>query len=252
MVDFINEVEEELRKDEYNRYLKRYGPYIATALAVLIIGVAFSEWRESQNEKLARAMSLDYMAASEMEEAGQSSEAVKAFDALAQKAPTGYAGLSLIRAANIKLESGDDIDAVKYLDQAAAQFDVRRHKELAQMKAAYILANEGAYSDVLVRMQPLTEKGAPYEFLARELMGLAAFKTGDESLAREQWGYLSSIPGVPTTIKDRADAALGLMRVETALKAPDEIPEQAEDETETAPNPANSETLEDGVETPNE
>jgi len=252
VVDFINEVEEELRKDEYNRYLKRYGPYIATALAVLIIGVAFSEWRDSQKEKLARAMSLDYMAASEFEEAGQVSEAVQAFDKLAAKAPSGYAGLSLIRAANLKLEAGEDIEAVRYLDLAAAQFEVRRHQELAQMKAAYILANEGAYSDVMNRVQPLTEKGAPYEFLARELLGLAAYKTGDEALARENWGYLSSIPGVPATIKERADAALGLMRVETALKAPEVIAVQNEDETETTPDPESNKSAEESVETPNE
>jgi len=55
------------------------------------------------------------------------------------------------------------------LDQAATTFETQRHKQLAQIKAAYILANDGAYSDVINRIGPLMEKDAPYEFLAREL-----------------------------------------------------------------------------------
>jgi len=29
VVDFIGEVQEELRKDDYNRWLRKYGPYLA-------------------------------------------------------------------------------------------------------------------------------------------------------------------------------------------------------------------------------
>jgi len=47
VVDFINEVEEELRKDEYNRLLRRYGPYI---LAVI---VAFAPQRLNSRRVIA-------------------------------------------------------------------------------------------------------------------------------------------------------------------------------------------------------
>ena len=38
MVDFINEVEEELRKDDYNRLLKKYGPLIGAVLSLIVAG----------------------------------------------------------------------------------------------------------------------------------------------------------------------------------------------------------------------
>ena len=224
MVDFINEVEEELRKDEYNRLLRRYGPLIL-AVIVAIVGVAgFIEYQKYAKDKAARATSASYVAASDAAAAGNTDQSIAGFMEIADKAPAGYAGLSLVRAATLKLAAGDSAEAVRLLDQAANTFETPRHAELAQIKAAYILANEGTYSDVIKRIGPLMEKDAPYEFLARELMGFAALKSGNEALAREQFGYLESIPGVPATIKERAKQNLSLMRTAAAaseIKAPE-------------------------------
>ncbi len=225
MVDFINEVEEELRKDEYNRLLKRYGPYIVAAIVAIVAGTGFLEYRKFAKDKAARATSASYVAASDKANEGEVDVALNEFLEIANKAPAGYAGLSLVRAATLKLEAGDRVEAVRLLDQAATTFETPRHSQLAQIKAAYILAGEGAYNDVLSRTGALTAKDAPYEFLARELSGFAALQSGDNAKAREQYGYLESIPGVPPTIKERAKQALSLMRTSAAMQPPAIDPE---------------------------
>ena len=234
MVDFINEVEEELRKDEYNRLLKRYGPYIIAAIVAIVAGTGFMEYRKFAKDKAARATSASYVAASDKANEGQSDVALNEFLEIADKAPAGYAGLSLVRAATLKLEAGERAEAVRLLDKAATTFETPRHSQLAQIKAAYILAGEGAYNDVLSRAGALTAKDAPYEFLARELSGFAALQSGDKAKAREQYGYLESIPGVPPTIKERAKQALSLMRTSAAMQAP-EIDTEAAPKTDAAP-----------------
>jgi len=235
VVDFINEVEEELRKDEYNRLLKRYGPFIAAVIVVIVAGTGFLEFQKYTKDRAARATSASYIDASDKAAAGNVDQSISGFMAIAEKAPAGYAGLSLVRAATLKLEGGDSAEAIRLLDQAAITFETPRHAQLAQIKAAYILANDGAYSDVISRIGPLMEKDAPYEFLARELMGFAALKSGDETLAREQFGYLESIPGVPATIKERAKQNLSLMRTASAaatVQAPEPVTPD-----ETVPKP---------------
>ena len=227
MVDFINEVEEELRKDEYNRLLRRYGPFIVAVIVAIVAFTGFLEYQKYAKDKAARATSASYVAASDAAAAGNADQSIAGFLDIADKAPAGYAGLSLVRAATLKLEGGDSGEAVRLLDQAATTFETQRHKQLAQIKAAYILANDGAYSDVINRIGPLMEKDAPYEFLARELMGFAGLKSGDETLAREQFGYLESIPGVPPTIKERAKQNLSLMRTAAAEAATVKAPEPA-------------------------
>ncbi|MDB2439376.1 tetratricopeptide repeat protein [Hellea sp.] len=245
MVDFINEVEEELRKDEYNRLLRRYGPFLLAIIVGIVAYTGFLEYQKYSKDKAARATSASYVAASDEAAAGNVDQSISDFLAIADKAPAGYAGLSLVRAASLKLEAGDSAEAIRLLDRAASTFDTPRHTQLAQIKAAYILANDGAYSDVINRLGPLMEKDAPYEFLARELMGFAALKSGDETLAREQFGYLESIPGVPATIKERAKQNLSLMRTAdaaAAMQAPEPV----------APETTPSETPPAQIETPNE
>ena len=243
MVDFINEVEEELRKDEYNRLLRRYGPFILAVIVAIVAGTGFLEYQKYAKDQSARATSASYIDASDKAAAGNTEQSITEFMAIADKAPAGYAGLSLVRAATLKLEAGDSAEAVRLLDRAATTFETPRHAQLAQIKAAYILANDGAYSDVINRIGPLIEKDAPYEFLARELMGFAALKSDDEILAREQFGYLESIPGVPAPIKERAKQNLSLMRTASAA-AEIKAPEPAAPENTMPDTPA--------TETPNE
>jgi len=233
VVDFINEVEEELRKDEYNRLLKRYGPYLLAIILVIVAGTGFLEYQKYAKDKAARATSASYVSAANLAADGNADQAYREFIAISEKAPAGYSGLSLVRAATLKLEQGQRAEAVNLLDRAAQTFTQPRHIQLAQLKAAYILASDGAYSDVINRLGPLVAKDAPYEYLSRELLGYAALQSKNERLAREHFGYLEAIPGVPPTIRDRAKQNLSMMRTQAAIAAPATNDNSVENGTET-------------------
>ena len=239
MVDFINEVEEELRKDEYNRLLKKFGPLIVAIILVIIGATAFMEWRKSTDDRTARAVSVAYVQAGEKAADGNVDGAVRDFIAISKKSPTGYAGLSLMRAAALELEAGKRDRAVNLFDQAATQFEKPRHKQLAQLKAGYILAGDGRYDDVRSRMTALAAKDQPYEDLARELLGFAAMQSGDGPAAREQFSYLESIPGVAETVQARAAQYLSLMKTDSAAAAP--VPAPVDTTTTPPADEANNE-----------
>jgi len=206
VVDFINEVEEELRKDDYNKLLKRYGPALAVVIFLIIAGTAIFEWNKSRTDKVARAASASYLSAADLARTG-----IAEFLALSEEAPEGYSGLSLMRIAAIELERGNYTQAVSFYDQAASTFSLPRHRDLAKLKATYILADNGAYSEVQSRIDTLAAKEAPYEFLARELAGFVAFQSGDMGAARQEFNYLKNIPGVPQAIAERATQFLTLV-----------------------------------------
>ena len=229
-----NQVQEELRKDDYNRWLKRYGPYAVAGIVAVVAAAGFYEWSKAQKEKTARATSASYIAAATAADGGNLDQAINDFIAISEKAPAGYSGLSLMRAAELELDKGNTPKAIAYLDQAAQAFELPRHKQLAQIKAIYILAGNGQYADVASRAAPLAEKDQPYEYLARELIGFAAKETGDLSEARRQFSYLNTIPGVPGSIQQRAKQYLDLMSV-ASLKSAEQIKSGAAPAEDAAP-----------------
>ncbi len=238
MVDFISEVQEELRKDDYNRWLKRYGPYALVGIAAVVAGTGFYEWNKSNKTKVASHTSAAYIAASKTASEGDVDQAIAKFMNLSQDSPAGYSGLALMRSAELELGKGNSAKSVALLDQAALTFDLPRHQQLAQIKAIYILAGQGAYADVSSRAAPIAVKGEPYEYLARELLGFAAKQSGDVSAAREQFSYLNNIPGVPGSIQQRAKQYLDLMSVAKAVPAAAPSEEPAATGTGTAPGVA--------------
>ena len=88
MVDFVSEVQEELRKDDYNRWLKRYGPYALALIVAAVGGTGFMEWNKARAESLARATSASYIAATELASEGNTAAAVQGFLDVSQEAPS--------------------------------------------------------------------------------------------------------------------------------------------------------------------
>jgi hypothetical protein len=251
VVDFINEVEEELRKDDYNKFLKQYGPYLLGLIIAVVLVASYFEFSKSKNDRTARSVSASYVAAGEVAADGNVDEAVRQFVEIAKQSPSGYAGLSYMRAAALQLDQNKPIEAVNLFEQAAASFEKPRHADLAQLKAAYVLTGQGRYDDARLRLVPLAQKDAPYEYLARELLGLTLKETGDIDGAKQEYSYLENIPGVPATIQERAKQAMTLIRVAEAAALPQtpdvEVSTSGED---TAPAPDASELQAAGDTTP--
>ena len=224
MVDFISEVEEELRKDDYNKFLRKYGPLIVGLLIGVVAVVAFLEYRDYRVERTARAAATSYLEADTLLQDGQPAQARAAFLALADVAPDGYAGLSLMRAAIIADSEGNPGEAVRLYDLAADRLDIDRHSDLARLKAAYVLANQEQWSDVRQRADRIAGEGAPYEYLARELVATADLNTDNTDEARRGFRYLATVPGVPATVARRAEQAVTLMdtQARAMLPAPDD------------------------------
>ncbi|PHR54493.1 MAG: hypothetical protein COA43_16485 [Robiginitomaculum sp.] len=211
MVDFINEVEEELRSDKYNVLLRKFGPYIVGLLVIIVAVAGFMEYQKYASSKKARAASATYSEAVELADNGDLQASIKHFIALSEVAPAGYAGLSLSRAAGLKVQLGDFEGAVTLFDRSAQAFETRLHKDLSSLKAAYILMDLERYDDVKIRSAALDTSDAPFQDLAKELSAHASLKTGDTKTAKQNFTYLANTPGVLNGVKSRAKQAVSLI-----------------------------------------
>jgi len=253
LVDFINEVEDELRKDKYNDLLKKFGPLIVTVIVAIVAVAGYIEFKKYSDGVEARKVSASFVDATKLADAGDLQAAIDKFVALAEVSPEGYAGLSYSRAAALKVQLGDMAGAVNLLDQASSKFLKPVHKDLAGLKAAYILMDEGRFDDVKARASDLAVDKAPYADLAKELLAHAELQSGNEAAARTQFTYLSNVPGVLNGVKNRAEQSLLLLNANRAVPAPT-LEEGAQDieapESVTETSEATAEPIKDTTEDP--
>jgi hypothetical protein len=211
--DIFREVDEEVRKDKALEIWKKYGNYVIIACVALVVGTGGRvAWREYQAD-LRLTESRQYVAAVRQAEAGQTSEAIAALQALSSDANTGYGVVAGFREAQALGESGDRDGAVAVLDRIAKDGDAGDLlQELAQLFTVMWLIDDAPAADIEKRLSELTGAEAPWRFSARELAAVLKLREGDLEGARTGFKTLSEEAGVPNGIRTRARemvAALG-------------------------------------------
>jgi hypothetical protein len=201
--DIFQEIEEEVRRQQYEKLWKRYGTYVmAGAVAIVAATAAYIGWtnyRESQLDQTSVAFSKLIDAA--QNDPTNSAEAISKF---AAEAPGGYRALGLFAEAAATMPR-DRIAAMKIYDTIIEEFPDPYFGGLARLKSA-ILAFDSATTDQLRdRLGPILNDDSVWRYSARELMAYSAFRDGKLQPARESFETLSSDLAAPEGIRTRAD-----------------------------------------------
>lgn len=237
MTDLFDEVEEGLRADKLKEAGKRALPWIlGTVFGVVVVGGGLIGWQAWQTNRTSRA-SEAYEAVLKGE-AGQDPEsAFKAFEDIAQKAPGAYKSMALMNQGAIRLEQGQEKQAIELWDKAAKA--APRGKaglllaDAARLKSALALLDDAPYADTEARLKPLIEDGRPYRSMAMEALALAKLSNGKTAEARADFLVLSADVSAPPSLAERAKAAVVLIdngtapSINAAVKAAKAMPPPA-------------------------
>ncbi len=210
--EFIREVDEAVRQDQWLKLWKRYGNYIVAAALAVVIGTAAGVgWRAwQQNERLEDARR--YAAAQQLLRQNKPAEAAAAFAALAEDAGSGYRVLARLRAAEAQAQAGDPAAATATLEQLAANDDAlpvyRSLGELLATQRAFANAQPTA---VLAELEPLVGINDPWRYSALELRALAQMQSGDTAGARQTLDELLADPLTPPQLGRRAAELLAFL-----------------------------------------
>jgi len=174
--DFIREVDEAVRQDQYKRLWDQYGVYALVALVLVVAGVAgykgWAYWREREagqaGAKFSQALAVS-----------DAAKANEIFTALATDGPKGYRILSRFQLAAAAANAGD--------------------------------GDKADYAEMEKRLKPLIDSNSAWRFSARELLGLSAYRTNDMREAEKQFSTLLADQGTPPNLRERADMMLALI-----------------------------------------
>ena len=206
MADVFNEVDEEIRREHYQKLWKKYGKYVITLAAVIVLGTAGSVGWKEYRIATRESESTRFMAAVQLIESGEQVKGAAALAALAEDAGAGYRALARLRQAAALRQIGDHSVALSVYDRLASDGGVDQHlRDLARLLGAQALLELGTADDqVATRLGPLLKDDNPWRHSARELRGALALQEGDLETAKREFASLADDLSAPPGIRARA------------------------------------------------
>lgn len=235
MSDIFNEIDEDIRREQLSRLWRRFGPLLILLAVLIVVGVGGWRYWEYSKAKEAAAAGERYVAAMALAQDGKPAEAEAALKAIANDGPQGYRVLARFRAAS-ELARTDPAGGLAGFEAIAQDGSVSALlRDMARVRAAFLLVDTGSQSDVASRVEVLAAPGNAWRHAARELMALAAWKAGDVADTR-RWaqdliGDIEAPAGSRTRGQLLLDLASGADQAGTPEAA---IPADAETGTDPA------------------
>jgi hypothetical protein len=208
--DIFNEVDEEVRREQLKKLWERYSNLII-GLAILVVA-AVGAWRgyEFWQARKAAEAGAAYEAALKLSEEGKHYEAEEAFGKLAAQGTAGYRVLARMRQA-AELGATDPKAGVAAYDAIAGEPGPALVRELAAIRAAFLLVDTAKLDEMTQRLEPLTPPNSSYRHTARELLALSAWRNGDAAAARKWAEAAASDPEAPQGVRSRVDVLNSLL-----------------------------------------
>lgn len=198
---FIDEVNEEVRRDRLYMLLRRYGWIAALVIVLIVGGAAFSEFRKAQVRSAAEDLGDAMLAALENNE---NAARAAQLAAIPVETPQQSAVLALLTAAE-QAEAGENAAAIDTLDALAVQGDVPAiYRQLAQFKSLTLQGADTPAADRRQAFEAMAQPGQPLRLLASEQLALIDIETGDGAAAITRFQAILQDAEVTPDLQQRA------------------------------------------------
>lgn len=211
MSDIIREVDEELRREQYEKLWRKYGTYAIGLAVVIVLAVAgYFQWQHyAQGQRDERAR--QYEAALQLVNAADPG-APAALQALAGR-NDGYAALAQLQEAALKSQADDQAGAVAIYEKMIADSALDPSlRNLALILLALHTADTAPPDQLTQRLQPLTAATNPWRYSALELTAVLAQRAGDNAKAVQILTGLADDLNAPQALRQRATEMLHALK----------------------------------------
>ena len=156
---FIREVNEEVERDRLNRQLKKWGPFVAIGILLIVGAAAAWNWKQDQDRVAREDVGRILLSADPL-----------VIQDNADSLSGGAAILAELRLADVELNANNLEAALRHYNAVAENPDAPAvFSDLAALRILRIRAMQEPPSDLLALLDPLTAPDRPYRLLALEL-----------------------------------------------------------------------------------
>jgi len=212
--DIFREVDEEVRREQLQKLWDRYQNLVIAGAVLIVLAVAGWRGYEWWTTKKAMEAGSAFEEAIVLSEAGKHAEAESAFGKIATEGTAGYRHLARIRQA-AELAQTDPKSAIAAYDAIAADSSVPAIlRDLAALRGSALLIDQGAAAEAAKRLEPLAAADRPFRHTARELLTLAAWRSGNAAEAKRWFDMISTDAQTPPATRNRVEMLMALLAAE--------------------------------------
>lgn len=205
MTDIFQEVEEEVRRERFEKLWKQYGDYVIAFAALIVLAAAgYQLWRYYDARERARASDA-YQAAQTLVDSHQSADAAEAYSRLAKDAPSGYAQVAKLQEADAMLAAGQKNAAVAIYKQIAGG-DNELLAAVARIRTGWAIVEDTPRLELETLLAPLTDPTSAWQPMAREILAYSDYHMGATKEALAAYTALANDKNAPMGLRQRCDA----------------------------------------------
>jgi len=189
--DIVREVDEELRKEQYEKLWLKYRSVILAGAAVVVLMVAGYKGWQGYRASQAAAAGTQFDAAEGLLRAGKPDDAAKALEAIATGGAGAYPVLAGLRLAAKSAADGKRDEALaRYEGIAKNPGTDATLRGFARLQAAQLKLDTSDFTAMQNQLNDLAAPESVWRNSARQLLGLSAYKAGKLT---EADGYFAAI-----------------------------------------------------------
>lgn len=214
MVDFIDEVNEDLRQQRFHSFWQKVGAYVIAASVVIVVAtvgsVLWQNYAENRQIEAAEA----FLAADKTARTQNFEAAAKEYVAVAERNAQGFSEMATMKSAYALTRAGNNAQAIEtYRSVANNKGADKGIRSLARIYAALLMMQENAPAEEIdALLTPLAEDAAnPFSSFAREQKAHIALNQGDSKQAHSILAALASDMKAPASLRRRAQAQLATL-----------------------------------------
>ena len=211
---FLREVDEELRRERFDRFVKRYGWAIIAAVILVLGAIGGFIWWQNRQQEQAAAQGEQLLEALDGLESGNRNAAMPKIDQLAASDVEGYRLAALFARANAQLAAGNEAAAIATLRTIAGDEAIEEpYRQAALVRQTALEFDRLPPQQVIQRLRPLARSGQPWFGTAGEMVGVAHLKMRRPDLAGPLFAQIGRDENVPPSIRTRAIQMAGSLGV---------------------------------------
>lgn len=209
----FREVDEEVRREQMEKLWKRYGNLaVAMALGVIAGVASYKGWQYYTLQKSQKAGAA-YVHAMDVSTTGTGEDVIAAFKGVEETGHNGFAMLSRLQMAGALAGDGKTEDAVKAYDAIAADGSVDdTMRDLARVKAAYLLVDTASSDDLRSRLAGLDVDGSAWRGSAREIIALAYYREAKYQDADKLVSQIIADTQTPAGVRQRTQLLASVLQ----------------------------------------